>query len=150
MTSDKGHELMRFLTVALAFFAAASMAAAGPADEAKRGFQGQMDAWNRGDLDGAMRVYRDGPDMLFVNKAGVERGLKEFAKAMRADFGGKPETMGTYSGEVLDARDLGPDHALLVVRWSIVLGQKRLFGGVSTQVWRRFGTEWRIAVEHAS
>jgi uncharacterized protein (TIGR02246 family) len=121
-----------------------------PSDEARRGFQGQMDAWNRGDLDGAMRIYRDDPDMLFVNKTGVERGLKGFNDAMQADFAGKAEQMGVYSGEVLEARDLGPGHALLVVKWSIVLGQKRLFGGVSTQIWRRFDEGWRIAVEHAS
>jgi uncharacterized protein (TIGR02246 family) len=135
------------LAVTLAMAAAAI---AGPSEDARRGFQGQMDAWNRGDLNGALHKYRDDPDMLFVSKAGVERGLKGFHDAMQADFAGKPEKMGVYAGEVLEARDLGPDRALLVVKWSITLGQKRLFGGISTQIWQRFDSGWKIAVEHAS
>jgi uncharacterized protein (TIGR02246 family) len=141
---------MKPISIFAALIAMASIAFAGPSADSQRGFQAQMDAWNRGDLDGAMRLYWDDPDMLFVSKAGVERGLKAFADAMRADFGGKPETMGVYSGQVLEARDLGPDVALLVVRWSIVLESKRLFGGVSTQIWQRVGSQWRITVEHAS
>jgi ketosteroid isomerase-like protein len=141
---------MRLFFVFAAVLATMSVAFAGPSEEARNGFQAQMDAWNRGDLDGAMRFYRDHADMLFVSKAGVERGIASFRDAMRADFGGKPEMMGVFSGEVLEARDLGPNHALVVARWSIVLGEKRLFGGVSTQIWQRFGSQWRIAVEHAS
>jgi uncharacterized protein (TIGR02246 family) len=141
---------MKLISIFAVLVAMASIAIAGPSDEARRGFQAQMDVWNRGDLDGAMRLYWNDPNMLFVSKAGVERGLKGFADAMRADFAGQPEKMGVYSGEVLVARDLGPDFALLVVKWSIVLNSKKLFGGVSTQIWQRFGSEWRIAVEHAS
>lgn len=139
-----------FLTALALIMLAIAPAQAGPAAGAQAGFQGQMDAWNKGDLEGALQFYADSPDLLFVNRGGVERGLADFAKAMRADFGGKPETMGIYSGEVLEARDLGPDHALLVVRWSIMRGEKRLFGGISTQIWERIGAHWRIAVEHAS
>lgn len=141
---------MKWMLIAVAFIWVAPMAISGPSDEARAGFRAQMDAWNRGDLDGALRIYLNDPQMIFVSKSGIERGLTGFAQAMSADFGGHPERMGVFSGEFLETRDLGPDHALLVVRWSIVREQKRLFGGVSTQIWRRVGADWRITVEHAS
>ncbi len=141
---------MKFMSIIAVLIATASGAFAGPSDDARRGFQAQMDAWNRGDLSGAMDVYLNSPQMLFVNKGGVERGLREFDASMRAEFGGRSEKMGKFSGEVLEARDLGPNHALLVVRWSIVHENKRLFGGISTQIGAREGERWRIAVEHAS
>jgi ketosteroid isomerase-like protein len=69
---------------------------------------------------------------------------------MRSDFAGKPQAMGRYSGQVLDARSLANDAALLVVRWSIDKDGKRMMGGVSTQLWKRIGGQWRIVLEHAS
>lgn len=98
---------MKPIWLATLFFALAHAAWAGPSDDARRGFQAQMDAWNRGDLSGAMQVYLDSPQMLFVNKGGIERGLKGFDEAMRVEFDGKPEKMGVFTGEVLEARDLG-------------------------------------------
>ena len=69
---------------------------------------------------------------------------------MRAEFADRPETMGTYTGEVLDALPLGPDQVALVVRWQITRDDIRLYGGVSTQIWQRIDSHWRIVLEHAS
>ena len=44
--------------------------------------------------------------MTWVSKSGVDYGYAAFADAMRKDFA-DPKSMGTYSAEILDARDLG-------------------------------------------
>ena len=111
----------------------AGPAAAGPVEDAAAGFEAQMAAWNRGDIEGALALYLDTPDILWVSRAGA----------------GHPEIMGTYSGEVLDALPLGPDHVALVLRWQITRDGTRLYGGVSTQVWQRIDGHWRIVLEHA-
>lgn len=118
--------------------------------EAQAAFQSQMAAWNRGDLEGALTFYRNGPDMTWVNRQGISRGFAPFADDMRKSFARHPELMGTYSGEVLDARTISKKNALLVVKWSIVREGKRLMGGISTQLWQRNGREWRVILEHAS
>jgi uncharacterized protein (TIGR02246 family) len=124
--------------------------AAEPAIEARYGFAQQMAAWNKGDLEAALDAYWNSPDMVWVNRRGKTQGFSEFASAMRSDFAGKPQAMGRYSGQVLDARSLANDAALLVVRWSIDKDGKRMMGGVSTQLWKRIGGQWRIVLEHAS
>ena len=128
----------------------AGPAAAGPVEDATAGFEAQMAAWNRGDIEGALALYLDTPDILWVSRAGADRGFAPFAADMRAEFAGHPEAMGTYAGEVLDALPLGPDHVALVLRWQITRDGTRLYGGVSTQVWQRIDGHWRIVLEHAS
>lgn len=134
------------------WFAAMSIdaAIAAPADQARRGFQDQMAAWNRQDLEGALAFYWNSESMLWVNRSGVERGIATFAQAMRSDFAQQPQRMGQYTGDVLEARSLDSQQALLVVRWSIVLDGQQTMGGVSTQLWKRMAAGWRIVVEHAS
>ena len=109
-----------------------------------------MDAWNRGDLDAALATYWDSPSMTWVSRRGVERGFASFAAEMRSSFGGRPNAMGRYTSDVLDARNLGRGAAALVVRWQITRDGNRLMGGVSTQIWRLVGGRWRIVLEHAS
>lgn len=117
---------------------------------ARRGLEEQVAAWNRGDLEAALRTYWNSPEMTWVSKRGVERGFKDFAEAMRKDYGSSPSRMGTYQAEVLHAQDLGPNTALLVYKWNISKGDQKLMGAVSTQVWRRIDGAWRAVLEHAS
>lgn len=87
--------------------------------------------------------------MIRVSNAGVQRGFADFAQGMRADFA-DPAAMGTYSAEVLDARNLGRDGAVIVFRWQIVKDGTRLMGGTSTQIWREVEGSWRAVLEHSS
>jgi hypothetical protein len=109
----------------------------------------QIAAWNRGDIEAALLAYWDSPMMTWVSKSGVDYGYTAFADALRKDFA-DPKSMGTYSAEILDARDLGPDANQIVFRWKIMRGEKRLMGGISTQIWRRIDGQWRAVFEHAS
>lgn len=117
---------------------------------ARAGVQSQVDAWNRGDLEGALAGYLDDPSMTWVNAQGVSRGFVDFAAGMRAQFGADPASMGRYSAEVLHERALTRSSALLVVRWRIDRDGRRLFGGVSTQLWERRGKRWVCVLEHAT
>ena len=116
---------------------------------ARRGLAAQIAAWNRGDLEAALLSYWDSPQMTWVSRAGVQRGFAAFAQGMRTDFT-DPAAMGTYSAEVLDARSLGPEGAVIVFRWQIVKDGRRLMGGTSTQIWRAVEGSWRVVLEHAS
>jgi hypothetical protein len=141
---------MARLFALLLILMAAPAAAGTPAEEARNGFAQQRVAWNRGDLEGALDLYWNSPELTFVDGSGVSRGFAAFAADLRKDFAGKIGAMGRYSGEVLEARDVDADTGLLVVRWEITRDGRRLMGGVSTQLWERAGDRWRIVFEHAS
>ena len=134
--------------IALAFVAAGH-AQSDPAADARAALQAQVAAWNRGDLDGALAAYWNSPEIAWVGKSGVGKGYNSFADAMRSDFS-DPSKMGVYQAEVLDGRTVGPDAALLVLRWSITRDGRRIMGGVSTQLWRKKGERWVAVLEHAS
>lgn len=125
------------------------LASASAAGDAAAGFQAQVDAWNRGDLEAALDAYCDSPDLVWVSRDGVSRGFAGFAAGMRADFA-DPAKMGRYEAEILDRRALGRGAALIAVRWSITRAGKRLMGGVSTQLWQPCRGRLRIVLEHAS
>lgn len=127
----------------------AGPALAGPSDEARKGLAAQVEAWNRDDMEGALALYWNAPDILWVNRRGIERGFADFARGMRAEAAANPD-LGDYQAEVLEARDLGPDSALLVIRWSITRDGERVMGGISTQIWRRVDDAWVVVFEHAS
>jgi hypothetical protein len=125
-------------------------ALAGPAEQAEEGFTRQRVAWNKGDIEGALDLYWNSPEITWVSKAGVNQGFAAFARSMREEYAGRPERMGVYSGDVLLAKELSPETGLIVVRWSIDRDGKRLMGGVSTQLWEEVDGAWRIVFEHAS
>lgn len=118
-------------------------------DAARKGVAAQVEAWNRGDLEAALAAYWDSPKMTWVSRSGIQYGFAPFEDAIRKDFA-DPASMGIYSTQILDARDLGPGTHLIVYRWKIVKGEKRLMGGLSTQIWRQLNGNWRVVLEHAS
>ena len=142
---------MRSILLSLVLLALPASSIAEPVTGgAIEGFARQRAAWNAGDLEGALATYLDDPAMTWVSAKGVEHGRQAFAEAMRLDYAGKPDAMGTYSGEVLDARNFDATRSLLVVRWSITRHGRRIMGGVSTQLWEQRGIDWVIVLEHAS
>ncbi|MBC2778751.1 nuclear transport factor 2 family protein [Parasphingopyxis marina] len=122
----------------------------GPVEAAAAAFAEMRAGWNRGDIEAALSAYRDSSDMTWVNSSGVSRGFDDFAAEMRTAYADAPETMGSYTAEILDGRALTQDSVLIVARWDISLGEERLYGGISTMLWRRIDGEWKIVLEHAS
>ena len=128
---------------------AALVAASTPITAGRAELQAQAEAWNRGDLEGALASYCPTADITWVNKGGVTRGFDAFAEGMRADFS-DPARMGQMKVETLDERSLGNGRRLVVIRWTIERDGKRLMGGVSTQLGGSCRGKTRILLEHAS
>jgi hypothetical protein len=125
-------------------------AAATPTDEAVSALKAQMTAWNNQDMDGALSYYWNSEGMTWVNRKGISFGIAEFAKSMQSDFADKSK-MGHYDGKVLHSSELSPELVLLVLDWKIVNGEgKRMMGGISTQLWRKTASGWKVVFEHAS
>ena len=137
-----------FLFLLLALLPSAALA--DPAEEARMAFAAQRAAWNRGDLEGALKLYWNSADLTWASADGVTKGFDPFAFGLRRDYGGRPNLMGVYTGTVLEARTLAPDTALLVVDWKVERDGRRLMGGVSTEIWKNVDGGWRIVFEHAS
>lgn len=115
----------------------------------KKALEGQISAWNKGDLETAMTFYWNSPEMLWINKNGIEKGYQEVYEMFLQDFRDRSQ-MGVYSYEPLYLEQVSAKAVYFVFRWKIELEGKRLMGGVSSQVWKNIGERWVVTSEHAS
>ncbi|GAA4444501.1 hypothetical protein GCM10023188_46570 [Pontibacter saemangeumensis] len=115
----------------------------------QQALDGQVQAWNNGDLETAMAFYWNSPEMRWISKTGVEKGYQQVLDMFRADFADKSQ-MGIYTYEPLYIEQLSPEAVYYVFRWKIEREGKRLMGGVSSQLWKNVNGRWVATSEHAS
>lgn len=126
-----------------------SSAKTDPVTAVKAALDTQVAAWNVGDLEKAMTVYWNSPEMLWISRGGIEKGYQPVLDGYRKDFADKTK-MGVYSYTPLHIEKLSSRSVYYVFRWKIERDGKRLMGGVSSQVWKKIKGKWLITSEHAS
>lgn len=109
-------------------------------------------AWTRGDLDGFMACYEDGPETTYIRPDGPVRGAGAVRAMYAARFKPGGQGMGRLTTDLLDVRPLGMDYALVTGRYR--LERKATEGGeahgVFTLVFHRGAAGWRIISDHTS
>ncbi len=120
-----------------------------PITEVKQALDGQVDAWNKQELEKAMSYYWNSTEMLWISKAGIMKGYQPVLEEFKKDFADKSK-MGVYSYDSLHIEKISGNSVYFVIRWKIVLDGQRKMGGISSQVWKKIDSTWVIAAEHAS
>jgi len=106
----------------------------------------QVQAWNRGDLEGFVSVYAE--DAAFVSPTGLTRGRQAVLDRYRKRYPDKA-AMGRLSLEIVETRLAGADGASVVARWSLAYPDKPTASGLTLLVLHRSGDRWLI-VQDAS
>jgi ketosteroid isomerase-like protein len=109
----------------------------------------QEAAWNRGDLEAFMAGYWKSPSLVFTSGSQIRRGWQETFDKYRARYGGKPETMGHLSFEILDIQPLGADGVVVLGRW-LLTATPNAGSGVFSVVLARRSDGWRVVHDHTS
>jgi ketosteroid isomerase-like protein len=111
----------------------------------------QQDAWNRGDLDGFLRGYEPGPELVFTSGGKIRRGLDEtrarYESRYRSENAG--DAMGHLEFELLTVRGLGRDGAVVLGRWRLTR-TPQAGAGVFSLALLRTRAGWRIVHDHTS
>ena len=119
-----------------------------PAETAiRQAMEASVAGWNAGDLARFMAVYAD--DAVFVTPKGLLRGKEAIAAKYRPSFRGVGNARGTLTFAFLEMRGIDPRHALLFARWTLT-GASTAESGMTTLVFERRGTLWRIIADHSS
>ena len=120
-----------------------------PTGEVKKALEGQITAWNKGDLEKAMTYYWNSPEMLWVSKSGIQKGYQSVLEDFRKEFADKGK-MGIYSYDSLHIEKISGTSVYFAISWKIILNGQKIMGGVSSQLWKKIAGNWVITAEHAS
>ncbi len=132
---------------ALTVSSARALVASGGPDGIVQQLMASAVEWNRGNLEGFIAPYA--PDSTFMTPAGpIGRAQMEVRYREKYFAGGRP--MQTLRFEEVEARLLGPDHALMTGRFVLTGGGRADQTGRFTLVWVHSGAGWRILHDHSS
>jgi ketosteroid isomerase-like protein len=119
-------------------------------DTAIRGVMAaQVDAWNRGDIDGFMAGYEKSPELVFTSGGQIRHGYDETIAKYKAKYGTDKSTMGHLTFELLSIQHLGADGAIVLGKWALTDGPNAA-GGVFSVAFERTSAGWRIVHDHTS
>lgn len=122
------------------------------AEERIRGvLTAQVEAWNRGDLDGFMAGYWESDELRFASgdsvTTGYEATRQRYFKRYKAD--GKEMGKLTFSDVTVEL--VNSDFALVRGRWHLKFEQSAEEPhGLYTLTLKQFGGLWRITSDHTS
>ena len=110
----------------------------------------QVDAWNRGDLEGFMAGYWKSPELSFISGATETRGWQPTLERYRKKYQGEGKEMGKLDFFDLRVEMLGTEAAFVRGHWHLKMKNGQEPGGLFTLVLRKFPEGWRIVHDHTS
>jgi len=147
--------MRRFVSCAvLLLLALAALAQTQPLDAHKSAIRDllarQVDAWNRGDLEGFMAGYWNSPDLTFFSGAGLTRGWQSTLARYRHKYQGQGKEMGRLDFFDLTVTPLARDAAFVRGHWRLQMKNGQVSGGLFTLILRKFPDGWKIIHDHTS
>ena len=123
---------------------------ADPVAEVKAVWAAQLDAWNRGDLDGFMTGYWKSPDVVFFSNGAETRGWQQTLDRYRAAYQGEGRHMGTLDFPQLEFKQLGAEAVLARGRWHLKMPDGKESTGMTSVTYQKLPEGWRIVHDHSS
>lgn len=126
-------------------------AAEGPASPtASSVLDAQVEAWNRGDLEGFMAGYWRSPDLVFCSGSTVTKGWDETLARYRKRYQSEGREMGKLRFDAIEVILLGEDAALARGAFRLHMTDGQEPHGLFTLLLRRIDGAWRIVHDHTS
>jgi beta-aspartyl-peptidase (threonine type) len=146
---------VRLATLGLLLAAAgASLAAEPPRDETRPAVRAvldaQVEAWNRGDLEGFMVGYWRSPELVFCSGATLTKGWQATLERYRKRYQAEGREMGRLSFDAVEVLPLGADAAAARGAFRLHMSDGQEPHGLFTLLLRRIDGEWRIVHDHTS
>ncbi len=134
---------------------ATAPAGATQADLTRSAIQKALDAsaaaWNAGNVNQFMELYKDAPDTVYLSGGKVIRGFKAIHDAYAARFTSGAAAMGELSLDILDFRMVDRGHAFVVGRFH--LHRDAASGGdasgLTSLLFEQTSAGWRIVTDHS-
>jgi len=146
--------MSRSLALLLLAGAGAALAAETPAGDPRAAVRAvldaQVEAWNRGDLEGFMAGYWRSPELVFCSGATVTKGWQATIERYRKRYQAEGREMGRLGFDAIEVLPLGPDAAAARGAWRLRMSDGKEPNGLFTLLLRRMDGAWRIVHDHTS
>jgi beta-aspartyl-peptidase (threonine type) len=148
---------MRKLMIALCLLVPfAAFAQQTPADSAKEEaavravLNAQMEAWNKGDLEGYMKIgYWNSPELAFIGGSSEARGYDGALERYRKAYKSAGKEMGQLDFPEMRVTVLSPDAAFATGKFHLKMSDGKEPSGRYTVILRKFPEGWRIIHDHS-
>jgi beta-aspartyl-peptidase (threonine type) len=110
----------------------------------------QVDAWNRGDLEGFMAGYWNSDKLSFYSGDDITTGWQATLARYRKRYQAEGKAMGWLTFSNIDVTVLATDAAYVRGRWKLDLPDKTSPDGLYTLIVKRIDGNWRIVHDHTS
>ncbi len=108
----------------------------------------QVEAWNKGDVEGYMKGYWNSDQTMFVSGARVLTGYDSVLVRYKRNYGTR-EKMGILSFDDLRIRMIGKESAFITGQWQLQRKEDKP-GGRFTLLLEKKPAGWRIVYDHTS
>lgn len=109
----------------------------------------QVEAWNRGDLEGFMAGYWKSDELTFFSGGDVTKGWDATIARYRKRYQADGKEMGKLTFADVEVTPIGGKDAMVRGRWKVVTS-KETFEGLFTLRCRKLEEGWKIVHDHTS
>lgn len=109
----------------------------------------QVEAWNKGSLEGFMAGYWQSESLSFYSGKTTTKGWQQTLDRYRLRYQSEGKEMGTLAFKDLEIEVLGTNSAFVRGKWQLELKSETV-GGLFTLVLRKFPDGWRVIHDHTS
>ncbi|QEL17055.1 YybH family protein [Limnoglobus roseus] len=109
----------------------------------------QVEAWNRGDLEGFMAGYWNSDELTFCSGGDVTKGWQPTLDRYRKRYQTGGAEMGHLAFDDVSVEVLTADTALVRGRWALTRSKDTPHGLYTLQL-KRFADGWKVVYDHTS
>jgi len=110
----------------------------------------QIEAWNRGQLEGFMQGYWRSTDLTFFSEATVTKGWEPTLQRYRQRYKSQGKEMGQLEFQDLNIDLLSRRAAVVTGKWQLTMSDGKQPHGLFTLIVKKMPGGWRIVHDHTS
>jgi ketosteroid isomerase-like protein len=110
----------------------------------------QIEAWNKGDLEGFMAGYWHSPELTFFSAGNIAKGWAAALQRYQRKYQGKGKEMGHLEFQDLKIDLLGQRAAVVTGKWQLTMSDNKTPHGLFTLIVKQLQNGWRIVHDHTS
>jgi ketosteroid isomerase-like protein len=110
----------------------------------------QVEAWNKGNIEGFMQGYWNSPDLIFMSGANITKGWQPTLERYRRNYQQGGNEMGHLEFQDLTIDLLSRRAAVVTGKWALTMSTGKHPHGVFTLIFKHMPGGWKIVQDHTS